>query len=157
MFKKLITIAVIIYITLLGAPFIFAQRGIDPTLKPINAPGMPLTGVDENECTNPQPDENGYTRQAGTWDKNSQMCSTETESPVTAYLQIFAGALVMLSGGIAVIVVAVGGILYITAHGNQPQIEKAKNTLVFGVMGMLIIIFSYFIVRFVLSFVTGNA
>jgi len=153
MFKKLITIGVIIYMTLFSAPFIFAQRGIDPSLKPENIPEMPLTGpASEDECKTKI-----INGKAGTWDANTEMCSTETESPITAYMQIFAGALVMLSGGIAVVVIAVGGILYITARGNQAQLEKAKNTLVFGVMGMLIVIFSYFIVRFVLTLVTGNA
>ena len=143
--------------TLFSAPFIFAQRGIDPYLKPENIPGMPLTGLAEKECLEAAADKNNPEAKNIKWDANSQMCSTETVSPINAYLQIFAGALVMLSGGIGVIVIAVGGILYITARGNQAQLEKAKSTLVFGIMGMLIVIFSYFIVRFVLTLVTGNA
>jgi multisubunit Na+/H+ antiporter MnhB subunit len=59
-----------------------------------------------------------------------------------------------MSGAIAVIVFAVAGVMYITARGNQQQMEYAKNTLVYGVIGLLVVVFSYFIVRFVLENIT---
>jgi len=158
MIRKIITICILLFIALFSYSYIAsAQRGIDPSLKPEYAPDVPATGAaSKDECENPKKI-GDYQPPKGVWDKNSQMCSTEVEAPINAFFQVIGGALLMLSGGIAVIVITIGGILYITSRGNQQQLEKAKSTLLYGVMGMLIIIFSYFIVRFVLTVVTGNA
>jgi len=149
MIRKIITICILLFIALFSCSYIAsAQRGIDPSLKPEYAPDVPAAGPgSEEECKS-----NG-----GKWDKNSEICTGFEAEPINAFFQVIGGALLMLSGGIAVIVITIGGILYITSRGNQQQLEKAKSTLLYGVMGMLIIIFSYFIVRFVLTVVTGNA
>ena len=144
MLKKLITTGVLLYLLLSTVPFAYGQVLIDPGLKPENAPDMPVAR-DPTTCG----------EMGGEW-KNNVCVPKNAEDPITVYIQVFAGALVMLSGGIAVIVIAAGGVLYIMAHGNQQQLEKAKNTLTFGIMGMLIVIFSFLIVRVVLMFVTGN-
>jgi hypothetical protein len=148
MIKKTITICILIIIALFSCSYIAeAQRGIDPSLKPEYAPDVPAAGPGEAECL----------QMGGKWDKNTEICAGFEAEPINAFFQVIAGALLMLSGGLAVIVVTIGGIMYITSRGNQQQMEMAKNTLVWGVLGILIIIFSYFIVRFVLTVVTGNA
>lgn len=144
--QKLLTLMLVIIIGMAIIPVTNAQRGIDPGLKPINVPSVPATGpASEKECTDAK----------GTWDKNTQLCSTTAEEPINAFLQILGGAILMLSGGIAVIVISVGGVMYITSRGNQQQLEFAKNTLVYGVLGMVVIIFSYFIIRWVLQIIVG--
>lgn len=147
MFKRFLTLLLVIIIGMAIIPMTSsAQRGIDPNLKPINVPGVPATGeASEQDCT----------KAGGTWDTNTQLCSTTAEEPINAFLQILAGAILMLSGGIAVIVIAVGGVMYVTSRGNQQQLEFAKNTLVYGVLGMVVIIFSYFIIKWVLQIVVG--
>lgn len=146
MFKKLITLLLVLIIGMSIVPVTGAQRGIDPSLKPINAPGVPETGITKEECEETK---------GAVWDENTQLCSTTAEEPITAFIQILGGAILILSGGIAVIVIAVGGIMYITSRGNQQQLEFAKNTLIYGVIGMLVIIFSYFIIRWVLQIIVG--
>ncbi|MBA4336195.1 hypothetical protein C0416_00280 [bacterium] len=144
MFKKLLTLLFIIIIGLAIVPMTNAQRTIDPSLKPTNSPGVPGTGSEE-DCK----------KAGGTWNKESQLCAGFEDEPINAFIQILAGAVLMLSGGIAVIVISVGGIMYVTSMGNQQQLEFAKSTLTYGVIGMLVIIFSYFIVRWVLQIVIG--
>ena len=102
-----------------------------------------------------QKPEKGCTAQGGTWNEEAKLCTGFEEEPINAFLQIIGGAILMLSGGIAVIVVGIGGIMYITSRGNQQQLEFAKNTLLYGVIGMLVIIFSYFIIRWVLKIIVG--
>ncbi|MBU1445655.1 pilin [Patescibacteria group bacterium] len=144
MIKKIILILSIITICFTGNQIVFAQRGIDPSLKPTYAPDMPKTGVSSKaECE----------KEGGLWDANTQMCGGKAEyeaAPINAFLQILAGALLMLSGGLAVIVISVGGIMYITSHGEQQQLEYAKNTIVYGLAGSLVVIFSYLIVKVVI-------
>lgn len=148
MINKVLTLLLIIIIGMAIIPITNAQRGIDPSLKPTNSPDVPATGdipKSESECT----------KQGGTWNKEAKLCSGFEDEPINAFLQILGGAILMLSGGIAVIVISVGGIMYVTSRGNQQQLEFAKNTLVYGVIGMLVIIFSYFIIRWVLQIIVG--
>ncbi len=178
MFKKLITTGFLTFILILSVQVTFAQRAIDPELKPQNAPGVPLTGPGFVECMEENQDDREiksiYEEIQGKnqdeidqiiednkkviqkyWDTNSQMCRGHEEEPITAFIQIIAGALLMLTGGIAVIVIAVGGVMYIVSGGNQQQMEYAKNTLKYGFIGMAVVIFSYYIVQFVLQIIIG--
>jgi hypothetical protein len=63
----------------------------------------------------------------------------------------------MLAGGIAVIIMAYGGIQYVISQGNQERLDKAKKTLLYGVIGIVVVTFSYFIVSFVLRLIIGTA
>ncbi|HEY8886516.1 MAG TPA: hypothetical protein VIM31_03415 [Candidatus Microsaccharimonas sp.] len=55
-----------------------------------------------------------------------------------------------LAGTIAVIVIIVGGIMYVTAAGNSANITKAKNMLLYAVVGLVIVIAAYAITNFVI-------
>ncbi|MCD6109912.1 hypothetical protein J7J83_04105 [bacterium] len=145
MIKKVLTLLILTVIATLIVPITSAQRTIDPSLKPLNSPDIPVAGSTKKEC-----EKNG-----GKWDKNAQLCSGEEDYPINAYIQIIGGAILMLSGGIAVIVISMGGIMYVTSRGNQQQLEFAKNTLIYGVIGMIVIIFSYFIIKWVMQIILG--
>jgi glucose uptake protein GlcU len=54
-----------------------------------------------------------------------------------------------LAGTIAVIVIIIGGIMYVTSAGNSGNITKAKNMLLYSVVGLVIIIAAYAITNFV--------
>ena len=59
---------------------------------------------------------------------------------------------------IAVIFLIYGGFLYITSAGNEESATKGKNAVVYALIGIIIIVLSYVIVRVVYQFVvTGNA
>lgn len=59
-----------------------------------------------------------------------------------------------LAGIIAFAYLIYAGILYITAAGKKEQIEKAQQALVSVVIGIIIIILSYFIIRLTILFIT---
>jgi len=154
MLKKIITLMLIIFSSFMLLQPVLAQRGIDPNLKPEYAPDFPFSAADNKAACEKLAKSTGNKY---VWNEKSKMCiepGYEAE-PINAYLQTLAGALLMMSGAIAVIVFAVAGVMYITARGNQQQMEYAKkHTLVYGVVGLIVIVFSYFIVRFVLENIT---
>jgi hypothetical protein len=49
-------------------------------------------------------------------------------------------------GGIAMIFVIYGGVLYITSAGDPTKLEKAKKTLMWAIIGIILIALSYGIV-----------
>ncbi len=59
-----------------------------------------------------------------------------------------------VAGLIAVIVIIVGGIQYITAGGDPSKVAKAKNAILYAVIGLIIVILAAVITNFVIGTVS---
>lgn len=59
-------------------------------------------------------------------------------------------------GVVAVIMVIVGGVSFMTSQGDMEKIKKAKNTVLFGVIGLVISLLAFAIVSFVLTGMNGG-
>lgn len=66
---------------------------------------------------------------------------------VTVGINIFSAVI----GIVAVIMIMVAGFKYITAGGDAGQTGSAKNTLIYAVVGLVIVALAQSIVKFVLS------
>lgn len=55
----------------------------------------------------------------------------------------------MITGIIAVIVIIVGGFYYITSQGDPGKIKKAKDAILYAVIGLAVSVLAYAIVNFV--------
>lgn len=53
-------------------------------------------------------------------------------------------------GIVAVIVVIIGGILYMTSTGESGKVKKAKDTILYGVIGLIVCILAFAIVNFII-------
>jgi hypothetical protein len=62
----------------------------------------------------------------------------------------------ILIGVVAVIMIIVGGFRYITSGGDSGKVGSAKNTLIYAIIGLVIVALAQIIVHFVLS-TTNNA
>ncbi len=67
-------------------------------------------------------------------------------SLANAVLQMMAGGLIYLAGPIAVLMLAFGGLRYITSRGDQTQMEEAKKTITWAIAGLIVIILSWAII-----------
>lgn len=56
-----------------------------------------------------------------------------------------------LLGVIFLVLVVYGGVLWMTAGGNEKQIEKARDTLFQGVVGLVIVLSAYAVTTFIIS------
>lgn len=57
----------------------------------------------------------------------------------------------VVAGGIAVLVITVAGLFYVISLGNPQSTKKAKDTILYALIGLGICIFAYTIVRFVIG------
>lgn len=58
-------------------------------------------------------------------------------------------------GVLAVVMVIVGGVKYTTSGGDQAAVTSAKNTILYGIVGLVIAILAYAIANFVIGKVAG--
>ncbi len=92
------------------------------------------------------------------FDLNNTSCSPQDpqaegqiEDLVKKGIDIFS----VIVGIIAVVMIIVGGVKYITSGGASEKVTAAKNTILFAVIGLIIVALSQIIVRFVLSKTTS--
>ena len=52
---------------------------------------------------------------------------------------------------VAVIVIIIGGINYMTSAGDAGKVKKAKDTILYGVIGLVVCVLAFAIVNFVIS------
>ncbi len=62
----------------------------------------------------------------------------------------------LLAGGIAVIYIIIGAYGYLTAFGNEEKVNKAKITITWAIVGVVVIILAKVIVTEVFNILTPN-
>lgn len=83
---------------------------------------------------------------------NSQDCATNAdESSFNNTLRRIVNILSAIIGVIAVIMIIFGGLRYITSGGDSTKVGNAKNTIIYALIGLIIVALAQVIVRFVLN------
>ena len=65
--------------------------------------------------------------------------------------------MLFIVGLLAVIMIIYAGIRFVTAHGDEKQVESARQTIIYSVVGLIVAILAYALVNWVFSqFKTTN-
>lgn len=56
-----------------------------------------------------------------------------------------------VAGLVAVVAIIIGGILYVTSDGDSGRLQKAKNSIVYSIVGLIFVILAAAITNFVLG------
>ncbi len=86
----------------------------------------------------------------GTCDSTTVDGADKANSLITSVVNLFS----VLVGVVAVIMIIWGGLRYITSGGDSGKITNAKNTIIYALIGLVVVALSQFIVKFVLNKVT---
>ncbi len=79
------------------------------------------------------------------------VCNPNASSRLSKILKIVLQLLSLVAGVIAVIMLIVGGLKYITSQGDAAGAASARNTIIYAVVGLVIVVFAQILVKFVLS------
>jgi len=81
--------------------------------------------------------------------------STETINiPTTDASELLANGLNLvyfLAGTVAVIVIIIAGIMYVSSSGDAGRVTKAKNLLTYSIVGLVIILIAFVVTNFVIG------
>ena len=77
--------------------------------------------------------------------------TSSTPKSLGSILTTVTNILLFLMGAISVIMIIVGGIRYATSQGDQTQMQSAKNTILYSIVGIVVAILAYAAVNFVIS------
>jgi len=139
MFKKLrasivtvaASLALVVAPAALAPALVSAQDNTNVNIGNCLSQGSGLTTGSGNTCT------------AG----NDAGGAQKIQDIVTLIVNIFS----VVVGIVAVIMIVVGGFKYITSGGDSGNITSAKNTIVYAIIGLVVVALAQFIVKFVLN------
>lgn len=85
-----------------------------------------------------------------------QVCSgvggcDESPTQITSTVRNIVNLLSAIIGVVSVVVIVIAGFKYVTSAGDSSKIASAKNTLIYAIVGLIIVAMSQAIVRFVLQ------
>ena len=80
-----------------------------------------------------------------------------SDNNLTANIIGIINAIIAVLGIICVIVVLIGGITYMTSSGDPSKTKKGKDTILYGVIGLIICVLSFAIVNFVIGNILGQS
>ena len=85
-------------------------------------------------------------------------CNADVEGGTTSVNNLIRDVINIFSfivGIVSVIMIIIGGFKYITSGGDSNNVSSAKNTILYAIIGLVIVAFAQFIVQFVLGRITA--
>lgn len=101
----------------------------------------------------------GASLQAPTPGNTADACATsnaDSASNVTKIVTLAVNIFSWVIGVVAVFAIIYGGFKYITSAGESGGVTSAKNTILYAIIGLVIVALAQVIVKFVLGNVTGS-
>lgn len=109
------------------------------TTAPFTAPGKYLCNIDPNI----QYADSVNSATKGAWSDVFQECFCSTGALIQKIINI----VIYIVSGVALILLAIGAIKYITAQNNPDKITEAKEMITSAIFGLILILFSISIIR----------
>jgi hypothetical protein len=75
----------------------------------------------------------------------------EATSRINGIIRLVINIFSIVVGVISVIMIIIGGLKYITSGGESSNVTGAKNTILYAVIGLVVVALAQFVVRFVLA------
>jgi len=82
---------------------------------------------------------------------DSYICKTAPSDLTGGVLKNAISVLLYVAGTIAVIMIIIGAIRYITSDGDSSKASQARLTIIYAVVGLVVAIMSFGIVNFVIG------
>lgn len=82
---------------------------------------------------------------------DSTICSHKNDN-IKTFIKTGVNILLYILGAVSVIMIIVSGIYYTVSGGDPSATTKAKNTLLYAVVGLVVAVMAYAIVNFVLTY-----
>ena len=136
LFDKIKTVAIAIALMVVGVSAIASNVYAENTCTCSNSGGKVTYSGCKNEA------EKGMALASG--------CVSKPTNLEDSVKNIINGVLYVV-GILAVVMVIIGGVKYTTSGGDQSAVTSAKNTILYGIVGLVIAILAYAIVNFVIE------
>ena len=109
-----------------------------PVKCPIKVDGKVIYGKTAGDCA-----------AAGSIATNPEACGDQGD--LNNIVRTIINTIIFVIGIVAVFMIILGGISYATSQGDANKVKKGKDTILYGIIGLVIALLAFAIVSFVLS------
>jgi len=84
---------------------------------------------------------------------DSESCDTTKDSAgvFQGIVKPIIQTLILIIGGIAVVVIVIGGLMYVLSAGDANNVKRAKDTIMYAAIGLIVALIAQTIVSFVIG------
>lgn len=86
---------------------------------------------------------------------DTAVCQGRDEQ-VNGFVRQVVNTMMYILGALSVIMIIVAGIMYVTSGGSSDQVNKARHTLTYSVVGLIVALLALAIINFVLGRFSGS-
>ncbi|MGV9002137.1 MAG: pilin [Candidatus Saccharimonadaceae bacterium] len=83
-----------------------------------------------------------------TQNPDSEVCKSSSDSATDLIGKVI-NTLLFIVGSLSVIMIIVAGIFYVTSTGDSGKVSRAKNTLTYSIVGLVVAFLAYAIINWV--------
>jgi cytochrome bd-type quinol oxidase subunit 2 len=83
-------------------------------------------------------------------------CDTTASTHVNNLIRTIVNILSIIVGVVAVIMIIIAGLRYVTSGGSDEAVKGAKNTILYAIIGLVVVALAQLIVHFVLHSTTTS-
>ncbi len=84
------------------------------------------------------------------------ICGKKGEADANARIGSILNAVYGFVGVLAVIVIVIGGVMYMTSAGDPAKVARAKTTIMYAVIGLVVVLLAFAITTFVINATGGK-
>lgn len=129
-----------------GTVSVLAQA--TPVQAPTTTTTTPLTSsIADNVCRGVLSADSGSVPQNTT----VQNCQESGDASFSFLIKRIINIFSVVVGAVSVIMIIIGGFRYIISGGDSSGVSGAKNTILYAIVGLVIVLFAQVIVRFILA------
>lgn len=81
---------------------------------------------------------------------DSQVCKNDDDD-ANKLIGVLVNTLLFVVGALSTVMIIVGGIMYATSTGDSGRITKAKNTIMYAIVGLVVAFVAYAIINWVVK------
>lgn len=82
---------------------------------------------------------------------DSAICEDRGEESANKLITDLINVLLFVVGALAVIMIIVSGVLYVISSGDASKVARAKNTLMYSIVGLVVAFIAYAVVNWVID------
>lgn len=82
---------------------------------------------------------------------SSSTCDSSSNGTISSLIKTILNVVSFLVGFAAVIMIMLGGFKFLTSQGESANVASARNTILYAIVGLVIVALAQFIVKFVLA------
>ena len=132
---------------LLSVPSVGAFAQAQPGVTPAPSSSSSITNVANGVCQGVLSASTGKIAQNATVDSCQENGNESFSFLIKKIINIFS----IVVGAVSVIMIIIGGFRYIISGGDSSGVTGAKNTILYAIVGLVIVLFAQVIIRFVLT------